>query len=106
MIKVVIFDIDGLLINSEPLWNKALIELIKKHGNINKYADTGHKFLGMKQEEELQYLLDNEILFGDLKSLADKRLDLVIEIMGKDLKMMPGAIELLEKLKKKNITMA
>jgi len=28
----VIFDIDGLLINSEPLWNKAAAEIFRQYG--------------------------------------------------------------------------
>ena len=30
--SAVIFDIDGLLINSEPLWNKAAAEIFRQYG--------------------------------------------------------------------------
>jgi sugar-phosphatase len=30
--SAVIFDIDGLLINSEPLWNKAATEIFRQYG--------------------------------------------------------------------------
>ena len=33
-LNTVIFDMDGLLIDSEPLWNKAATEIFKLHGII------------------------------------------------------------------------
>jgi sugar-phosphatase len=32
--SAVIFDIDGLLINSEPLWNQAAAEIFRQYGII------------------------------------------------------------------------
>ncbi|MEY3208403.1 MAG: hexitol phosphatase HxpB, partial [Bacteroidota bacterium] len=41
--SAVIFDIDGLLINSEPLWNKAANEIFRQYGILltkEQYATT------------------------------------------------------------------
>ena len=52
----VIFDIDGLLINSEPLWNKAAAEIFRQYGIIlteAQYATT----TGLRSKEFVAHWL-------------------------------------------------
>ncbi len=39
MIKAVIFDLDGLLVDTEPLWFRARVELFQQHGLVWTEAD-------------------------------------------------------------------
>ena len=39
MINAVIFDMDGLLVDSEPAWNRARVELLAQHGKTWTEAD-------------------------------------------------------------------
>jgi HAD superfamily hydrolase (TIGR01509 family) len=39
MIEAVIFDMDGLLVDSEPAWNRARVELLEQHGKTWTESD-------------------------------------------------------------------
>ena len=54
--SAVIFDIDGLLINSEPLWNKAATEIFRQYGiqlSEEQYAIT----TGLRSKEFVAHWL-------------------------------------------------
>ncbi len=55
--SAVIFDIDGLLINSEPLWNKAATEIFRQYGiqlSEVQYAQT----TGLRSKEFVAHWLN------------------------------------------------
>jgi beta-phosphoglucomutase-like phosphatase (HAD superfamily) len=54
MIKAVIFDMDGLLIDSEPLWQKAQIDILKTVGIKPKQDDFKH-VLGTGLEATVEF---------------------------------------------------
>jgi len=54
MIKAVIFDMDGLLIDSEPLWRKGEIEVFKKRG-IELTEDDCRSTKGMRVDEVMRH---------------------------------------------------
>ena len=54
MIKVAIFDMDGLLINSEPLWMQAEIEIFEKLG-ITLSVDDCKKMQGVKISDVIKH---------------------------------------------------
>lgn len=54
MIEAVIFDMDGVLIDSEPLWRKAEIKVFSKV-NIQLTEDLCMETLGLRTDELVQY---------------------------------------------------
>ena len=52
--KAVIFDMDGLLIDSEPLWQEAGSETLSEYG-INLTAEQYHTSTGLRTEEWIQH---------------------------------------------------
>jgi sugar-phosphatase len=54
VIKAVIFDLDGLLINSEPLWDEALIETLGEIG-IKIDHRQAKKTMGLRSDEVIRY---------------------------------------------------
>ena len=99
-IKAIIFDMDGLLINSEPLWLRAKIELMEKMNNNWTHADQTNT-LGVSTQTWVDYVynkIDGEIT-------KEKVLTEIIDRMksyynnGK-LELMPGAQNALEYAKK------
>lgn len=54
MIEAVIFDMDGLLVDSEPLWQEAEIEVLKKVG-VPLTAEMTKQTMGLRTDEVISY---------------------------------------------------
>ena len=54
MIKAVIYDMDGLIIDSEPLWQEAEISVFNSV-NVNLTKDDCMKVMGMRTDEVVDY---------------------------------------------------
>src|SRR3990172_10568883 len=54
MIKAVIYDMDGLIIDSEPLWQEAEISVFKSV-NVNLSKEDCMKVMGMRTDEVVDY---------------------------------------------------
>lgn len=53
-IKAAIFDMDGLLINSEPLWSQAEKEILSKLGVNTSIANQLRDTLGLRIDQVVQ----------------------------------------------------
>jgi HAD superfamily hydrolase (TIGR01509 family) len=57
MLAAVIFDLDGVLVDSEQLWNRAKEELVRERGG-RWHEDAPHSMMGMSSPEWSRYLRD------------------------------------------------
>lgn len=89
--SAVIFDIDGLLINSEPLWNKAATEIFRQYGiqlNQQQYATT----TGLRSKEFVAFWLHQFNVPQSQNEIAEKKvIDLALSLIDKEATLMPGA---------------
>ena len=111
----VIFDIDGLLINSEPLWNKAATEIFRQYGislTEQQYATT----TGLRSKEFVAYWLhqfnvpasQNEIVEKKVvdmaRSVFDLSADITIELNQWNKKLSDKVFSTLEDGNKQELT--
>ncbi|HYK08243.1 MAG TPA: HAD family phosphatase [Candidatus Eisenbacteria bacterium] len=103
--RAVIFDLDGLLIDSEGAWRKATAEFFKRHGK--EYTDAiSEKIMGMGLREITELFKREYGFIGDTDELITERRSLMYEILFRDLVLMPGAKELITLLSSHKIPMA
>jgi len=97
MIEAVVFDLDGVLIDSEPVWEQVRREVVAEHGG-HWAADAQQRLMGMSTGEWARYL--SEDLGVGLP--PDRVAALVIERMAarytEHLPLMPGAVEAVRRL--------
>ena len=98
-----IFDMDGLLIDSEPLWYEAALESLAKFdihiGPIEYYASTG-----LRTKEFLEYWLGKFNI--DLMHLQETEADITSRVIGKVFEKgttMKGVELAIESVKKSNL---
>lgn len=100
-INTVIFDMDGLLIDSEPLWKEAADEVFAKE-NMVFTQEQYNATTGMRTYEFAEYWLKS---FGRSSDKAQAINDEVIHVVTQKIigrgEAMPGAVELVKKCKEK-----
>ena len=110
--KVIIFDLDGTLIDSIGVWNmtdQKLIRLYSKDGRIvsqeqiqadrNEFLHT-HSNSANIYVEYSKYLIDKyNLSITDPYELTEIRKNLANEVLKKDITFKPGAVDLISRLK-------
>ncbi|MBC7888084.1 MAG: hexitol phosphatase HxpB [Ferruginibacter sp.] len=89
-LNTVIFDMDGLLVDSEPLWNEAADEIFKRYGfclTSPQYAST----TGMRTREFVECWFDHYKISPEYTTVAEKAiLQLVVDKVAAKGKAMQG----------------
>jgi HAD superfamily hydrolase (TIGR01509 family) len=92
----VIFDMDGLLIDSEPLWRRAEIEVFARVGVHLTEADC-MRTTGLRVDEVVAFWYRERPWIGPaLAEVAERIVSRVIELVRSEGELMPGAIEALD----------
>jgi beta-phosphoglucomutase-like phosphatase (HAD superfamily) len=94
---LVIFDCDGVLIDSEILANRAEVELLKSFGIEFELSDYMARFVGKSTKDVLKSIESshNICLPAEFRKLAGEK---IYEVFKKELKPIPGIFELLDSL--------
>jgi HAD superfamily hydrolase (TIGR01509 family) len=97
VIKAVVFDLDGVLIDSEPVWEQVRRQVVADHGG-HWAPDSQRRLMGMSTGEWARYLSE-ELVVG---LTPDEVARLVIEQMAaryaEHLPLMPGAADSVRRL--------
>ncbi|MEE8806960.1 MAG: HAD family phosphatase [Lactimicrobium sp.] len=107
MKKLVIFDVDGLLLNTEFIWQKIWNEVGEKD-NVPAFGPLFHLAVGTNGDMVMNMLHKQlpDLSAAEINKLRDDVFALGDVQMDRDLALMPGAQELLTYLKDRNIPMA
>lgn len=102
MSKAIIFDMDGVLIDSEPLWKIAEIEGFAKVG-LDVTAKSLEESVGLRIDEVVKiwhskYKWTNKTV----EEVTDDIVDILIREINAKGKALPGVVEVLKELKNQN----
>ncbi|HWG01106.1 MAG TPA: HAD family phosphatase, partial [Trebonia sp.] len=92
MIAAVVFDLDGVLVDSEPVWEQVRRRVVAEHGG-HWDADTQDRLMGMSTGEWSRYLSED---LGVRLSPAEVARAVVAEMAARyrrHLPLLPGAVE-------------
>ena len=99
MIKAVIFDMDGLMIDSELLHSMAFKQVHARHGI--KVRKKMVQTIGIGEAENWGAIKNRYGLEEDTAKLIQERGKIYVNLLKKDIKAMPGLYKLLLSLKKR-----
>ena len=102
--KGIIFDVDGTLLNTMVIWTDSGARYLRSIG-IEAEEGLGDKLFAMTADGGAEYLKENYHLPFTVQEIKKGILAMVEDAYYKYAEFKPGAKELLEELKKKNIPM-
>ncbi len=89
-LNTVIFDIDGLLIDSEPLWNTAAEEVLKQYG-VNLSEEQYKSTTGLRTKEFVHWWFNYFQIGAQEHAIAERKIvQLVLEKIENQATVMPG----------------
>ena len=101
MIKAVIFDLDGLLIDSEIISYKIYKEILHQFGYDFSIEEYAQNFSGKTEVRNVTNLIDTYSLPWTIEIGLDNVLEIESKFLAKGVTLKPGAKELLSYLKNK-----
>jgi len=96
MIEAVLFDMDGVLVDSEPVWERARKALFLEHG-LPYPAQITPVLMGMNSKEWSRYLHEHGVPLPS-EQIVDEVLDRVATSLREDPNLMPGASDVVRSL--------
>src|SRR3989337_4459148 len=105
MIKAVIFDMDGVMIDSEPLWEKAERILLARRG-IDYNPTYRDKIVGLNQKDSGKLLKETFNLPETIEELLAERIEILLPLYEKELELVPGLITILKEVKESGFLLA
>ncbi len=104
MLKAVIFDLDGLLVDSTPVQEEAFRRFVEGHGKVYLPGTSGQS--GKRIIDIIREYKDLYDLPGNIGELYKERQNIFYRLVNQSLQMFPGALRLLDKLKQKRLELA
>ncbi len=103
MIRAVIFDMDGVLIDSEPLWEKAARLYFKKINLLFPSEESFFRFIdvnfrGRRQREVVAILKKKFGIPGSYDQIMSDRLEILLKLFRQELQLVPGVRRLVQSL--------
>jgi HAD superfamily hydrolase (TIGR01509 family) len=103
--KAVVFDLDGLLINSEDLYEQAGDAVLRRRGKTYD-AELREQMMGRPVVDAIRLMIDCHSLPDSVESLICECKDVLMALMEKSLDTMPGVEKLLDELRAAGVPIA
>jgi HAD superfamily hydrolase (TIGR01509 family) len=93
-VKATVFDLDGVLVDTEPLWGEAIVEALRAFGATYR-PELEPRHRGMKMGELVRFLLREHRCRADEAAFTRRLLDALLPRLDERVRPLPGAADAL-----------
>jgi HAD superfamily hydrolase (TIGR01509 family) len=104
-IRAVVFDFDGLMVNTEEVFQLSGTELLRRRGKEPTPA-IFHGMMGRRSHEALAYLIEVMRLDDTVEQLQAESMEIFFAVLDDILQPMPGLFELLAAIERRGLPKA
>ena len=104
-IRAVVFDFDGLMVNTEEVFQLSGTELLRRRGKEPTPA-VFHGMMGRRSHEALAYLIDIMQLDDTVEQLQQESTEIFFAMLDDILQPMPGLFQLLDAIDRRGLPKA
>jgi beta-phosphoglucomutase len=98
MINAIIFDAEGVIIDTEPMWDRAQAEFLSRRGLTYDRQALKHLLSGKSQPEAVEIIKAQYGLTEDAQALANERRELVRRQLERHVEFIPGFREFFRRI--------
>ena len=103
MVKAVLFDMDGVLVNTETFYIRALIQVLSQEIGLELTEEEVERYAGLVYVEKLRRIFAERDVRADPSELAEKSRKRFLQIARGNIRLLPGAKELIEQLRSSGV---
>ena len=93
MIDAILFDCDGVVIDSEPLWDKAQAEFLRRRGFVYERDKVKHKLTASSAAGAIRIMQGIYGFGGDPEQLSRERINIMRDLFSSELQFIAGFAE-------------
>jgi HAD superfamily hydrolase (TIGR01509 family) len=105
MIRATIFDMDGVLTDSEPLICAAATEMFRERG-VNVHPDDFRPFIGTGEDRYIGGVAEKYRLTLDIPSAKRRTYEIYLRLIEQGIDAFPGAVDLVSACRKSGLLLA
>lgn len=105
MTELIIFDMDGVLTDSEPLINEAAVNMFHEKGHKVQPEDF-YPFVGTGEDRYIQGVAEKYGVELDVPSAKKRTYEIYLDLVPNKLRAFPGAVELVHECREKGLKTA
>lgn len=90
VLESVIFDLEGVVINTEPLWDQVSVVFLQRRNAIYHRERTKPLLMGRTLEEGVRIMQEQYGFGGDVDEQATERREIARELFSEDVVFIPG----------------